>query len=119
MRYRCWFCEKSVTSELPEDAVVRALCVCPECIEAKRITFPEDEADAERGTVHQAGVMVGGVQLCTRCGAVLTDYRGAMVPEADADKPLRGWPAGASVVVSGGNPRFMGTTSKRPTCESQ
>ena len=51
MRYPCWFCGKSVTSELPDDSVIRALLVCPECIEAKRITFPEDderEAEAAR-----------------------------------------------------------------------
>ena len=43
VRYHCHFCGKSVTSELPDDAVVRAILVCPECIEAKRILFPEDE----------------------------------------------------------------------------
>lgn len=43
MRYHCWFCGKSVTSELPLDAVIRALLVCPECIDADRITFPDEE----------------------------------------------------------------------------
>ena len=42
MRYVCHFCGKSVTSDLPADAVIRALLVCPECLEAKRIIIPED-----------------------------------------------------------------------------
>jgi DNA-directed RNA polymerase subunit RPC12/RpoP len=33
MRYFCYFCGKSVSSELPDDSVIRALLVCPECIE--------------------------------------------------------------------------------------
>jgi len=33
MRYHCYGCNKSVTSELPEDSVIRALLLCPECIE--------------------------------------------------------------------------------------
>lgn len=40
MRYTCYFCGKSVTSELPGDAVIRALLVCPECIEKGRIYVP-------------------------------------------------------------------------------
>jgi DNA-directed RNA polymerase subunit RPC12/RpoP len=43
MRYPCSFCGKSVSSELPDDAVLRAILVCPECIEAKRILIPEDD----------------------------------------------------------------------------
>jgi hypothetical protein len=46
MRYFCWCCHKSVTSELPEDSVIRALLVCPECIEANRVIFPDTEAAA-------------------------------------------------------------------------
>jgi hypothetical protein len=45
MRYFCNFCYKSVTSELPEDAVIRAVLVCPECIEAKKILIPEESDD--------------------------------------------------------------------------
>ena len=33
MRYHCQFCGKSVTSELPDDAVIRAVLICPECLE--------------------------------------------------------------------------------------
>lgn len=47
MRYYCWFCGKSVTSELIDDSIIRAILVCPECIQAKKIIIPEvpDEAD--------------------------------------------------------------------------
>ena len=43
MRYRCNLCGKSVTSELPDDSIIRALLVCPECMEARRIVFPDDD----------------------------------------------------------------------------
>jgi hypothetical protein len=42
MRLWCWFCGKSVSNEVPEDTVVRAVAICPECIEAGKITFSED-----------------------------------------------------------------------------
>jgi hypothetical protein len=43
MRLHCYFCEKSVSSELPDHSVVRAICVCPECIEKGAINIPEDK----------------------------------------------------------------------------
>jgi len=33
MRLPCYGCGKSVSSEVPEDTVVRAALFCPECIE--------------------------------------------------------------------------------------
>jgi hypothetical protein len=33
MRLFCWNCHKSVSSELGDDAVFRAVAICPECIE--------------------------------------------------------------------------------------
>lgn len=42
MRYPCHMCGKSVTSELPDDSVIRAILVCPECIETGKILFPDD-----------------------------------------------------------------------------
>jgi hypothetical protein len=33
MRIPCWYCHKSVSSELPDDALLRAIAICPECIE--------------------------------------------------------------------------------------
>lgn len=33
MRYHCHYCGKSVTSLLPEDAVIRATLICPECLQ--------------------------------------------------------------------------------------
>lgn len=43
MRYHCHFCGKSVSSELPHDSVIRAILVCPECVEARKIIIPEDK----------------------------------------------------------------------------
>jgi DNA-directed RNA polymerase subunit RPC12/RpoP len=43
MRYACFFCGKSVTSELPNDSVIRALLICPECMEDEKIIIPESE----------------------------------------------------------------------------
>ena len=40
MRYPCYICRKSVTSELPYDSVIRAVLVCPECIAEGKIIFP-------------------------------------------------------------------------------
>lgn len=43
MRYYCHFCHKSVTSELPDDSIIRAILICPECLEEGKLIFPEDE----------------------------------------------------------------------------
>jgi hypothetical protein len=43
MRLYCWFCGKSVSSELDEDVYVGAILVCPECIEKERIIIPHDK----------------------------------------------------------------------------
>ena len=49
MRGWCWFCQKSVTSDLPEGTVIRALMVCPECIDRQAVVIPDDdEADRAR-----------------------------------------------------------------------
>jgi len=34
MRLFCWYCYKSVTNELPESTIFRAIAVCPECLAA-------------------------------------------------------------------------------------
>lgn len=67
--------------------------------------------------IHRAGELdATGVQLCTRCGEVLTDYRNAWVPEGSP--PLFGWTVGAAVEVIAGNPRYSGTTDQPPDCET-
>lgn len=43
MRYVCYFCHKSVTSELLNDSVIRAALVCPECLDEGKILFRTDE----------------------------------------------------------------------------
>lgn len=42
MRYHCYFCGKSVTTEMAHDSVIRAILVCPECIQAGKVRFPDD-----------------------------------------------------------------------------
>ncbi len=67
--------------------------------------------------IHLAGVLdADGVQRCTRCDYILTDYRGAMVPEGQ--EPLSGWAVGASIEVLTGNPRYSGVTEDAPDCET-
>ena len=45
--------------------------------------------------LHVAGPMVDWLQLCTRCGYVLADYRNAAYLIADG--PPRGWAEGAFI----------------------
>jgi len=47
MRYYCHFCGKSVTSELPDDSVIRAVLLCPECLETIVIVIPPEEKTAD------------------------------------------------------------------------
>jgi hypothetical protein len=61
MRYGCWCCHKSVSSELPDDSIIRAVLVCPECIEQGRVTFPEDRTP-HRG---ETGPMLVRVSIAT------------------------------------------------------
>jgi DNA-directed RNA polymerase subunit RPC12/RpoP len=42
MRYVCYFCHKSVTSELPSDSVIRAALVCPECLLEGKVVLKDD-----------------------------------------------------------------------------
>lgn len=41
MRLRCYFCGKSVSTEVDDETIVRAILVCPECIEAGKMVIPE------------------------------------------------------------------------------
>jgi hypothetical protein len=45
MRYYCHFCHKSVTSEVPDDTLVRAVLICSDCIEKGKIVFPEEKQE--------------------------------------------------------------------------
>lgn len=45
MRYGCYHCGKSVTSELPDDSVIRAVLICPECIGRAEGDTPETVAE--------------------------------------------------------------------------
>ena len=43
MRLFCWICGKSVSTELDKETVVRAVCICPECIGEKKVLFMEEK----------------------------------------------------------------------------
>jgi DNA-directed RNA polymerase subunit RPC12/RpoP len=48
MRYCCYFCGKSVSNEVPDETVIRALLVCPECIDAGRIAIAGEPVGSRR-----------------------------------------------------------------------
>lgn len=39
LRLRCTFCSKSVSTEVQDRTIVRAILVCPECLELGRIVI--------------------------------------------------------------------------------
>jgi hypothetical protein len=49
MRYHCEFCRTSVTSELPDDSVIRAILVCPECIDSGKVIIVKPLQEGELG----------------------------------------------------------------------
>lgn len=51
--------------------------------------------------VHVAGVLHDAVQRCIRCGAILADYRGAVVLASDR-RGARGFTVGVPVAMQGG-----------------
>lgn len=48
MRLPCYFCGKSVSNEVPDETVVRALLVCPECIAAEKIQIRKPSLESTR-----------------------------------------------------------------------
>ena len=66
MRLFCWSCAKSVSNEVPDETVLRAVCICPECIEAKKVVFPEDTKEKK----HQWEFYANG-SFCKICGAAI------------------------------------------------
>ena len=54
MRYACFVCNRPATSELPADAEIRAILVCPDCIEQQKVILvtpaePTPEPEEPRG----------------------------------------------------------------------
>jgi len=64
MRLFCWTCAKSVSNDVPDDTVLRAVAICPECIEAKKVIFAGDEIQ------HEWEFYANG-SFCKRCGAAI------------------------------------------------
>lgn len=55
MRLRCYFCGKSVSTEVDDETVVRAILVCPECVEAGRIRIPEPDPPRTQASTNGKG----------------------------------------------------------------
>jgi len=68
MRLFCWTCHKSVSNELPEDTTLRAVAICPECIEVKKVIFAEDQVKEE--PQHEWEFYMNG-SFCKKCGAAI------------------------------------------------
>lgn len=45
MKLQCTCCEKIVSNDVPDDVVIRAALICPECIETGVIVYPEPDTD--------------------------------------------------------------------------
>ena len=77
MRYHCGCCGKSVSSELPNDSIIRAFLVCPECLSAERILFRELPPDIPTRAIGRPGEITPTIQgvptsgwsstICTSC----------------------------------------------------
>jgi DNA-directed RNA polymerase subunit RPC12/RpoP len=66
MRLRCNKCHKPVSSEVPEDTVVRAWIECPECIEEKKPKHePEPHDHCHHDNTHHED---DGSVVCNDCG---------------------------------------------------
>lgn len=61
--------------------------------------MPESMQGNLIGIIHRAGPLVGAVQKCLDCDAVLCDYTGAMVQEGH--QLLGGWEENADVTYWG------------------
>jgi len=64
--------------------------------------------------IHIAGKYENGLQYCTRCNIILTDYRNAMIPVGQ--ESLAGWEEGSYIEVFKGNPTYSGITREIPDC---
>ena len=67
MRLHCTECGKSVSSEVPDDTVVRAILTCPECV-------PKIVRDTPAEKKHDWRFYANGT-FCLRCGVAIGDPR--------------------------------------------
>lgn len=71
MRFRCYGCNKFVSSEVPDDAILRAVTWCPECVESGKDQDEEQRClKCEKPTGHSAEQAIykdGKGPLCHDC----------------------------------------------------
>jgi len=76
MRLLCYFCGKSVSNEVPEETVIRAVLACPECVETGHVN-PCAVTGHGPMIVHRTGGP--SVQLkntCGKCGHMIQNVNG-------------------------------------------
>lgn len=55
LRLRCTFCSKSVSTEVHDRTIVRAILVCPECLELGRVIIMDFKATSEESKGEENG----------------------------------------------------------------
>jgi hypothetical protein len=58
MKLACIKCGKSVSNEIPEGTIVRAICECPECLEKSDTTMLDEEWKKEPRAQEMARLLV-------------------------------------------------------------
>ncbi len=76
MRYHCGCCGKSVSSELPNDSIIRAFLVCPECLSAERVLFRELPPEVPTRALGRPGEITLPCPSCGGQGIVEDPHHG-------------------------------------------
>lgn len=66
MRLHCTECGQSVSTEVPDETVVRAVLTCPECV-------PKVVKDRVSTSPQHSWRFYANGTFCTRCGAAIGD----------------------------------------------
>ncbi len=54
MGLKCWVCAKSVSTEVPDETVMRATLECPECFDETLVKIREEIREELLGSVEDA-----------------------------------------------------------------
>ena len=63
MRFHCYGCGKSVSSEVPDSTILRAIAWCPECIALEKDQDPEILAAARAGMKERCALIIEGMEI--------------------------------------------------------
>lgn len=88
MRLYCTFCGKSVSTEVPDQTIVRAVFACPECIEKGAL-----QTDAcvvgmhDPVIVHRTGGPSAKVKnFCGKCGRKIQNINGVWMLDQEREE---------------------------------